>query len=114
MKTSKLTDPAKKRRAHYKGAEHRREYLRRWYAANRERILAMQKEPERAAHIREVDRAWRATNPDRVRELERIYRARRAAESPVQRERRLKQNRDSYRRKRIRQGLAVMPKKQAV
>jgi len=96
------------------GREHRKAYLRSWYKRNRERILAMQKEPEQAARKRELDKAWRAANPDRVRELERIYRARRAAESPVQRERRLKQNRDSYRRKRIRQGLAVMPKKQAV
>ena len=73
----------------------------------------MNQEPERKAHIAAVDRVWRAANQDRVRELERIARARRAAESPAKRARRLKQNRDSYRRKRIRLGVAVLPRKQA-
>ena len=46
--------------------EKRRTYLRNWYVANRERVLARQKEyhaanPER---LREYGQRWRAANPD--------------------------------------------------
>ncbi len=88
------------------GIEHRKKYLRAWYKANKERILAKQKADH--DHRLEQDRAWRAAHPDRLREL---LQARRARETPAEKARRLKKNRASYRARRIRQGFAVMPLK---
>lgn len=100
-----------KRRIDFKGAAHRKKYLRAWYRKNKARIAAMNREPVRADHNREADKVWRAANPDRVREMARMARARIASESPAQRARRLEKNNASYRARRIRKGLPVRPLK---
>jgi len=53
------------------GIEHRKAYLRAWYKANRERILAKQK-AERPIRL-ELQQEWVADNADHVRERQRIY-----------------------------------------
>jgi hypothetical protein len=97
-----------KKRSDCKGAARRKAYLRKWYKANRSRILAKIKEPEQAARRLELHQKWAVDNADRLREL---MQARRARETPAGKARRLEKNRASYRARRIRQGFAVMPLK---
>jgi hypothetical protein len=53
------------------GAAHRKAYLRKWYRANKARIIAKQK--GRAARNLELQRKWVAANLEHVRERKRIY-----------------------------------------
>ena len=65
-----------------KDPEKRREYSRKYYAANRDRLLAYQQEyreeirncPSAHQHKLEYMREWRKNNPDRIREYDRTYR----------------------------------------
>ena len=60
--------------------EKRREYNREYYARNRDRLKAAQRERRKGydpEHVREVNRAWQAKNADRRREYKTEYRKRR-------------------------------------
>lgn len=62
-----------KRRIDFKGAAHRKKYLRAWYRKNRDRILSKMKEPEQAARRLELHRKWVAEHADHAREVKRLY-----------------------------------------
>ena len=81
-----------------KTAEEKREYRREYYARNREKILARNKETTRAwreanpEKVKETNRAWREANPEKMREYRREYYAR-------NREKILEQKKEQRRRK---------------